>query len=108
MQAIGPPSKPDPRHESRYQYLRISPELVMANLGNRHTETEYLIPVASGLPANVEVVAVAYDFLLRLYHPSFDPVEPGHQAPLAQVTISLKTIPRNQDGSWRDRPALFG
>lgn len=82
-----------PERERRWKLIRISEELLIhAVAGFRPGPMPQVQCVIEGLPDGWEAVAIAYEidrgtFMVRIYHPSFEVVEPGYPTPMADVVL---------------------
>lgn len=101
-------------NERRFKYFRIDPNHVLHLLGNWHHADNVKLPVIKGLPEGYRVVGMQSisdcwnrdSFAIRVYHPSFDPVEPTGAIPEYKVAefewVNLVGVKRDEE-----RPKAF-
>jgi hypothetical protein len=78
---------PDKAHNRHLCYIRIS-EQALADMFTTGRSTT----VVSGLPEGAVLAGVAYDFqamefMLRFYHPSFEPTLEGERIPHLDIVV---------------------
>ena len=100
-------------NERRFVYFRIDPNNIIYLLGNWHHADKVRLPVIKGLPEGYRVVAMHADsgfnndsIVIRVYHPSFDPVEPTGAIPEYKIAefewVNLVGVKRD-----KERPKAF-